>query len=531
MKPKRWTPLALVAAGVLVGAALTVSFDWLPALSAQSSPALEKQQKLRADLRKLEKSYQPFTEALVKAAELVRPSVVRIVVETKGRPKRLARRRMFRGRPFDLWRWFEEGRDPREFFKEFQFPNPEDFPHRGVGSGIIIDPKGYILTNEHVIQGYKNGEIRVTLFGEKESVVAKVWGEDPKSDLAVIRIKMGRPLPALTFADPGSIRVGQVVLAVGHPFDYSYSVSHGIISHTGRRNALRGLRRGSFVVEDYIQTDASINPGNSGGPLVNLRGEIVGVNSFIATRTGGSVGLGFAMSSRVAKKVAMELIKHRKVIRGYLGVTITDITDEAAEQFGLTDAKEMVKKLKLKGPEGALVMKVEPGTPAAKAGLEAQDVIVEYDGHPVRSPGDLTGLVRNTEVGAKVKIKVMRDGKPKVLTAKIAEQPESLKTASVTVRKLGKGGQLKVMGMTVQTLTPELAKRLGMPGVKGVLVTEVEENSAAAQAGVEPNDVIISVGFEKIETAEQLQDKLEQAERTGRGIVVNIKGKGMVILK
>ena len=520
MKPR--TALALLAAGLVAGVALSVSLAWSPPLSAQS---VEEQNKLRAELRALEQAYRPFTDALNKVAELVKPSVVRIVVESKDEPKLSARRR----RPLDadeLWRFFQE--NPRDFLKRFgdRVPEPKRF---GVGSGIIIDPSGHILTNEHVIAGSDEGEVRVTLFGEKDSVRAKVTGRDPKSDLAVIQIDVGRRLPALRFADPDKVKVGDVVVAVGHPLGYSHTVSQGIVSHKGRTNALRGLRRSLFAVEDFIQTDAAINPGNSGGPLVNLRGEVVGINSFIASRSGGSIGLGFAVSSRIAEKVAKALIKDGRVVRGYLGVVISDINDGAAQELGLSGAAEIVTKLKLKSADGALVLRVEPDTPAAKAGLEAQDVIVEYGGEPIRGASDVTQLVRNTDVGSRAEIKVVRDGTPKVLSATIMEQPDDVKVAGRTGD--AKAHRVKSLGMRVQTLTPELAKRLGIPDTRGVLVTDVDPGKPAAQAGIEANDVIRSVGLDKVTDAEEFLTRVKAAEEQQRGIVVNIKGKGMVILK
>ena len=401
----------------------------------------------------------------------------------------------------------------------------------GLGTGVIIDPRGYILTNNHVVEGFKDGEVHVTLFGEKASLDAKVVGTDPKSDLAVIKVDAKKPLPALDFGNSDALEVGDWVIAVGHPFEYSNSVSAGIISAKGRTNALRGLKQRDFAVQNFIQTDAAINPGNSGGPLVNLRGEVVGISTFIASRSGGFQGLGFAVPSRIAKRVARALISKGRVVRGYLGVSITDICDPVAQQFGQKNTHDMVKALGLPSADGAFVAGVMPDTPASKAGMEPKDVIVEFDGRPIKSRDDLTATVRDTEVDKTVRIKVYRDGKLKVLTTKIAAQPDEVEVAKGAGRQRDGKDLAKVFGLRLQTITPEIAKRLGMKDVKGVLVTEVEPGSPAAQRGIEANDVILSVGLTKVATVQEFLDRIKEAEQEGLGIAVNVKGKGLVILK
>ena len=523
--------ITLILIGVVVGLAASTSFDWSPRLSGQDA---QEANKLKGELQSLEKSYSGFSQAFRKAAKLVQSGVVRIEVESKAKKGQAPRSGPPQQRrdPSDLWRRFFEGRDPedlREFFK--QMPRPQHQPMHGLGSGVIIDPRGYILTNNHVIAGFKDGEVHVTLFGSKTSTEAKVVGSDPKSDLAVIKIDAEKPLPALDFGDSEALEVGDWVIAVGHPFEYSNSVSAGIISAKGRTNALRGLNQRDFAVQDFIQTDAAINPGNSGGPLVNLRAEVVGISTFIASRSGGFQGLGFAVPSHIAKRVAHALISKGRVVRGYLGVSITDICDPVAQQFGQKNTEEMVKKLGLPSADGAFVAGVMPDTPASKAGLEAKDVIVEFDGRPIKSRDNLTATVRDTPVDKTIRIKVYRDGKLKVLSVRIAEQPDEVDVAKAADEQRGSVDLAEAYGLKLQTLTPEIAKRLGLKDIKGVMVTEVEPGSPAAQRGIKANDVILSVGLTKVASVQEFVDRIKEAEEAGLGIAVNVKGKGLVILK
>ena len=520
---KTRSSLLLLMLGLGLGVALTVSWDWLPGLAAQESPKAARPQATRNSTAD---AYRQFTMAFREAAAIVQPCVVRIEVRQERRQPKASEKspRL----PDGLRRFFEFGA-PDEWRRYFKRMPP--VPREGLGTGVIVDPRGYIMTNNHVLEGFKEGEVHVTLYKAKSSLAAKVVGTDPKSDLAVIKVDAGKPLRAIVFGDSDATQVGDWVLAVGHPFEYSNSVSHGIVSAKGRTNALRGLRRTDFAVQNFIQTDAAINPGNSGGPLVNLDGELVGVNTFIASRSGAFNGLGFAVPSHIAKKVSDALIREGRVARGYLGVAITEIIDPVARQFGEKDAKSMAKALGLKSPNGAFVVNVMPDTPAAKAGLEAKDVIVEFDGRPIESRDDLTSVVRDTDVGKKVRIKVYRDGKIKELQTTLAEQPDEVAETAVAKGHHDAEGRSDVLGMAVQTLTPELAKRLELKDVKGVLVTEVDPDSPAAAKGIEPNDVILSVGLTPVETLKEFVAKIKDAEEAGRGIAVHVRGKGMIILR
>ena len=535
---KTRSSVVILAFGIAVGAAVSTSLDWTATLSAQDA---KQPSKLRSELAELAKGYQAFAEAFRRVPKVVQPSVVRIVVDSKPQQEKPERKEQPRRRrrgpwdslPEDLRKWFED-RSPHGFRRYFD-EMPFNRPRHGMGTGVIVDAQGHILTNNHVVEGFKEGEISVMLYGEKTSVKAKVKGIDPKSDLAVIKIDTKKKLQPATFGDSDKIQVGDWVMALGHPFEYSNSVSQGIISAKGRKDALRGLNHKPFVVQDFIQTDAAINPGNSGGPLVNLLGEVVGINTFIASRSGGYQGIGFAVPSRIAQKVVQALITKGRVVRGYLGVSIADISDPVAQQLGIDSAQQMLKKLNIKEPAGAFVIggpgspAVVPGGPAAKAGLEDYDLIVEFDGKAVTSRDDLIMIVRNTDPGKKVKVKVMRDGKAKTVTVEVDEQPDEIDVAQETREEKPDVSKDGVYGMRVQTLTPEMAKRLGMEGMKGVVVTEVEEGSPADREDVEVNDVIIRVGLTRVKDVKEFMELIKEAENVG--IVLNIRGKGMVILK
>ena len=537
---KTRSSVVILAIGIAVGVAVSTSLDWPPTLTAQEA---KQTSKLRSELTELEKGYRAFAEAFRRVPKVVQPSVVRIVVGSKPQREKAEKREQPRRRrrgpwdslPEEFRRWFEE-RSPHGFRRYFDFDEmPFKRPRHGMGTGVIVDAQGHILTNNHVVEGFEEGEISVTLYGEKTNVKAKVKGADPKSDLAVIKIDTKEKLQPATFGDSDKLQVGDWVMALGHPFEYSNSVSQGIISAKGRKDALRGLNHRPFAVQDFLQTDAAINPGNSGGPLVNLRGEVVGINTFIASRSGGYQGIGFAVPSRIAQKVVAALIAKGRVVRGYLGVLIVEIADSVAQDFGAADAQAMAKKLGLPGPQGAFVAEVMKGSPAAKAGLNVEDVIVEFDGITVRSPDDLTVAVRNAEVGKEAKIKVYRGGKAMTLIGEVGEQPDDVSddmdvAASPESRPKGQG-RVEALGMTLQTLTPELAKRLALKHGEGVLVVEVEPGSRAQREGIEKNDIIASVGLTPVRNVQEFSKAVEEAEKAGLGIAVHVKGKRMVILK
>lgn len=375
------------------------------------------------------------------------------------------------------------------FFKHFfgeefgrQFQIPRDRRENSLGSGVIVSKDGYIVTNAHVVE--KADEIKV-LLSDKREFTGKVVGSDPKSDIAVIKIQ-GKDLPTLPWGDSEKLEVGEYVLAIGNPFGLNSTITLGIVSAVGRANM------GIEQYENFIQTDAAINPGNSGGALVNTRGELIGINTAIFSRTGGNMGIGFAIPSNMAKGVMDSLIKHGKVVRGYLGVSIQDVNPKIAKQFGLKEA------------QGALISDVVNGSPADKGGMKTGDVILRVEDKDVENSTMLRHLVADLPVGKKVEIQVLRDKKPVMLTIKIAEQPKDMVASSDSVK--GESKSTALSGFEVQNLTPNNSRQLNLPrGTRGVVVTGVETGSAAEEAGVQPGDVIVELNRKPVGNVDDFQ--------------------------
>ena len=369
--------------------------------------------------------------------------------------------------------------DPfNEFFKQF-FGNQPRQMLRSLGSGFIVNPDGYIVTNNHVIDGAT--EIKVTLSDGRE-LAAKVLGRDPKTDLALLKVE-AHGLPVIPLGDSTALQIGEPVMAIGNPFGLSETVTTGIVSATGRV-----IGEGPY--DDFIQTDASINPGNSGGPLINTRGQAVGINTAIFTRSGGSVGIGFAIPINLAKPVVTQLAASGHVTRGWLGVTIQRVTPELAKSFRLPETR------------GALVSAVVEGSPAQTAGLKPGDVIVAYNGRTVARSDELPRAVAATPVGREVPLSVLRDGKTVALTAKIARLAEADEAASPA------SGEKPRLGLQLQTLTPKLAAELGLRDRSGVLVRGVEDGSPAAGAGLRPGDVIAEIDHRPVKNVEDLKETM-----------------------
>lgn len=396
--------------------------------------------------------------------------------------------------PFDQFRDFF-GDDFFDRFFRPRFPEGE-FQIQGLGSGIIIDSdKGYIITNNHVVADAD--ELKITL-GDKREFTGKVIGTDPQTDIAIVKID-GNNLPAAELGDSDTIRVGQWAIAIGSPFGLTQTVSVGVISATGRANV------GVAQYEDMIQTDAAINPGNSGGPLVNIRGEVIGINTAIFTRTGGYQGIGFAIPVNMVKIIMKELIEKGKVTRGWLGVVIQDITPDLAKSFNVNVT------------EGVLVSEIQENSPAKEAGFERGDIVIEYDGKPIRDVNHLRNIVAQTGAGKKVKVKVLRDGKEKELTVKIGEQPAELFALTPGVQP-----SEKELGMTVQNLTKELAKSLGIEDETGVIVSGVQPGSPAAISDIKEGDLIKEVNRKKINDVTDFKKALSEADKE-KGILMLVK--------
>ena len=381
---------------------------------------------------------------------------------------------------------FAPGDPFQEFFKKFFGEMPKTFKTRSLGSGFIIEPSGVILTNNHVVEGAD--KITVKLFGGKE-FKATIKGRDSKTDLALIQITNPPPdLPFLTLGDSDAVRVGDWVMAVGNPFGLSNTVTQGIISAKGRVI-------GAGPYDNFLQTDASINPGNSGGPLLNLQGEVVGINTAILA---SGQGIGFATPSNMATWVIPQLKAKGKVTRGMLGVEVQSVTPELAKSFGMAEAK------------GALVAEVNAGSPAEKAGIKQGDIIIEFNGHPISEMNDLPRLVADTAPGTKASVKVLRDGKEKTLNLTVSELTEERQASEA---KEEGGGENNPLGLLVKDINPELARRFHLRDTKGVLVEGVEPDSAAADAGIQPGDIVMEIDNQAINTVKDFQTAVDRLKK------------------
>jgi serine protease Do len=402
-------------------------------------------------------------------AERVRPGVVNIQVFKKVQNVGFAMPG-FPGSPFG---------DDSPFGRFFEGNPPPGQKEEGVGSGFVISKEGYILTNNHVVEGAE--KIKVKLADGKE-YDASVVGRDPKTDLAVIKIDGAKDLHPLTLGDSDALKVGSWVVAVGSPFGLEQTVTQGIVSGKGRVI-------GSGPYDDFIQTDASINPGNSGGPLVNMKGEVVGINTAIYQN---GQGIGFAIPIDMAKTIVPQLEQKGAVTRGWLGIGIQEMTPALEKSFGISNS------------EGALVSDVFKGSPAEKAGIERGDVIVQYDGKPVVDSKDLPRIVASTTVGKMVNVKLLRNGQEIERTIKVGQMEQKTETEQRPSHKS--------LGVTVQQITPEIAGELGLSRESGVVVTGVEPGSPAADAGLRTGDVIQEVNRKPVNDVDGFSRAIAQAK-------------------
>ncbi len=390
--------------------------------------------------------------------------------------------------------------DPfHDFFERF-FGNqiPREYRQKSLGTGFIIDKEGYILTNNHVVE--KTDEIKVRLSNDKE-YKAKIVGRDPKTDLALIKIKADESLKPLPLGDSDKLEVGDWVIAIGNPFGLGHTVTAGIVSAKYRH-----LGMGSY--ENFIQTDASINPGNSGGPLLDMNGKVVGINTAIFTQSGGSIGIGFAIPINMAKSLLPQL-KKGKVIRGWLGVMIQKITPELMEKLGL------------KSTAGALVADVTKGGPADKAGIKRGDVIIRYNGRLIREMNELPFLVASTPVGKIVDVEVLRKGKKRVFKVKIGKLQEKEQKEAMAEKTVK-------LGMRVEEINPELRQRFGITEKKGVVVVDVDRFSPAYEAGIRKGDIILEIDQKPVK---DLNDYVKMINKYKKGdtILFLIKRGGNTI--
>jgi serine protease Do len=419
-----------------------------------------------------------ISEAFRAVAKRVKPAVVAIGVSQTVSPQRPA--------PFG----------PDDFFRRFFGQEPDEngregpmrkFQRQGLGSGVIVDADGYILTNNHVVA--EADEIMVHLADGRE-FKAKVIGTDPPTDVAVIQIKAER-LPVAQLGNSDKAEVGDLVLAIGSPFGLEQTVTFGMISATGRGGV------GITDYENFLQTDAAINPGNSGGPLVDMRGQVIGINTAIASRSGGYMGVGFSIPVNLAADVMKRIRETGKVVRGWLGVGIQRLTPELAES------------LKLKTEEGVLISQVFEGGPGAKAGLKAGDVALEYNGKPVKTSYDLQSAVAWTKPGTQGALVVLRDGKRMTLKVEVEERPSQPELA-----RAEKGGptEFKDLGIQVSNLTAAEAKRYGYTKDQGVLIADVEAGSVAATAGLRRGMLILEVSRQKVASVAEFRAAMKKAD-------------------
>ncbi|MBX6424059.1 DegQ family serine endoprotease [Thermosulfurimonas sp. F29] len=395
---------------------------------------------------------------------------------------------------------FPFGPFPFDFFgNDFMhrfFPQiPRKFKQRGAGSGFIVSPDGLIFTNNHVVEGADRVIVKLA---DGRTFRGKVVGRDPQSDVAVLKIK-GHDLPTVPLGDSDKIQVGEWVIAIGNPFGLSHTVTVGVVSAKGRS----GL--GITDYEDFIQTDAAINPGNSGGPLLNLRGEVIGMNTAIFTRSGGYMGIGFAIPINIVKLVAEQLVKQGKVIRGWLGVVIQDLTPALAQEFGLEST------------EGALVAQVMKGSPADRGGLRQGDVIVRYNGKPVKNSSELRTFVGLTHPGTTVTLGIIREGKPMELRITIGEYPKKMEMSAIApeIQKF-----LEELGFRVQELTPQLAQELGYNVRRGVVISAVAPGSPAAFAELRPGLLIEEVNRHRVKSLSDFYEAIKPSLKTGRVLLL-----------
>jgi serine protease Do len=491
MKQNIWV---FILMGVIVGLIMAAGLEW-----SQNSHAQSYAEKSIVDnpVTKVESSAaEELSDIFASVAKKVNPSVVMVFTETEI----TASQQPFSNSPFE--QFFGD-----DFFNRF-FQNPapnQSYKQMGLGSGVIIKENGVIITNNHVVDDADN--IKVRLMDGRE-FKAKVKGKDPQTDLAVITID-AKDLQPIDLGNSDQLRVGDWVLAIGSPLNpqLEHTVTAGIVSAKGRSAV------GLSQYEDYIQTDAAINPGNSGGALVNIKGELVGINSAIATQNGGFMGIGFAIPVNLADHVTKDIIEKGKVVRGWLGVYIQDINPELANA------------LKLNTTKGVIVSKVSKDSPAEKAGIKEEDVILKFNGKPLENSVELSTWVAGTSPGSEVSLTILRDGKEKAVSVKLEElNPEEQKLARVNTTNDN-------LGLVVSDITPDLISKYQLDrDQKGVVITGVLPNSVAAESGMREGDVIQKVNRKEIESLQEFNKELAQL-KPGENVLLYLKrGEGNFFL-
>jgi serine protease Do len=429
-------------------------------------------------------------------ADTVSPAVVHIRVEktVKGGGPAVG--------PFGMNPFGGREQPPDFFGHRFGPQRRPDFKQPGLGSGFIIDRDGYIVTNNHVVDGADT--IKVVLKDETE-YPAKVIGRDPVTDIALIKIEAKGDLPTVVLGSSDDLKVGEWVTAIGSPFGLQYTVTAGIVSAKGRAI-------GSGPYDDFIQTDASINPGNSGGPLINMKGEVVGINTMIIA---GGQGIGFAIPIDMAQGIVKQLKTSGEVTRGWLGVTIQDLKGNLAEYYGL------------KGKSGVLVASVVPGDPADQAGIKPKDIITDVNGQSVNTSRDLTSLAANLGVGDTAKVTILRNGESRTLEVQVGKRPLTMASVSENGQKEKKGEY----GFSVTDVTPELARRYNLEDTAGVMVVGVEPKSKADAAGIQQGDLIIEINHQNVASVTDFKNLIDQnKEADGINLLVKRMNAGLMVI-
>jgi len=470
-------PLVLLLASALLPAAPVATAQTRPAEPpAAAAPAPDSKALLRA-----------LEDAFVSVADRATPSVVNVSVKLKPEAGQEE------GPSPEMEERFREFFGPELFERFFRRRAPRE-DGRAAGSGVIVDPRGYILTNNHVVENASAIEVRLS---DDRKFKATLVGRDPRTDLAVLKVESPAPLPVADLGDSDRLRVGQWAIAIGNPFGLDRTVTAGIISATGRTHV------GVATYEAFIQTDASINPGNSGGPLLNLDGRVIGINTAIVS---SGQGIGFAIPITMARDIMTQLIARGRVVRGWLGVVIQDLTPELAAGFGV------------KEDAGVLVAEVMKDGPAAAAGLKPGDVITGFGGSPIKDVTDLQKRVAAVEPGRPSPIVVIRDHQPLALSVKVGEQPTEEALAAA------ESGE-DVLGLTVEPLTPETARQNRLSARRGLLVTEVAPGSPGAEAGIKPGDAIVEVNRRPVADATAFR-QIAAALKPGESIPVYLQRGG-----
>lgn len=483
----------------LLGAALIVS-PFVVSFAQSASNAVATTQTPVAGIAAPNGSFAPIVA-------IAKPAVVTVTTVMKAQPQDMSDEQPFSGNsPFDDYF--------RQFFGDQGIPMPKTPPQQAqrteaLGSGFIVDADGTIVTNNHVVDGATS--IKVTLDDGTE-LPAKLVGHDAKNDLAVLKIKADKPLPTVKWGDSDKLMPGDQVLAIGNPFGIGTTVTAGIVSARGR-----DLNSGPF--DDFIQIDAPINHGNSGGPLVDVAGNVVGINTAIYSPNGGSVGVGFAIPSDQAQKVVAKLMKGGNIQYGYLGVQIQPVTPDVAGAVGLDH------------PGGALVSEVTEGSPAAKAGIKTGDVITSFAGEAIKDPKDLSRAVADVAPGAKETLDVWRGGKTVQISADVGRNNDDVKTASTggDNQKPSAGQALRVpsLGLGLTDLTPDIREELNLASnQRGAVVERVNPDKAAANAGLQPGDVIVAVDQSPVRNARQANQAIAEAGKSGRKSVLLLVDRG-----